>query len=277
MLKSLVVGVNGSELSKAAVRAAVSWASSLGASVTFLAILDVDGLTAGQSVGMMGSAFKAERDEKVLASWRERLSKAMEDASKVAEAAGVQHEVRSVEGSPEEVLAKEVHRHDALVIGRRAVPRSDREPASSESMMEIVRTSPRPVIVAASTLRGGPVVVVAYDGGAQASQALESYIGSGLYGDLPVVLVAVSDRREAAESDLAGPLDYVRRHGRECSARVLPEGKGIAETLLQFVQRESPALLVMGTQSTSGLKKRLLGSVSEAMIRKSAVPVFLER
>ena len=123
MLKSLVVGVNGSDLSRSAVRAAVSWASSLGASVTFLAILDVDGLTAGQSVGMMGSAFKAERDEKVLASWRERLSKAMEDASKVAEAAGVQYEARSIEGSPEEVLAKEVQRHDALIIGRRAVPR----------------------------------------------------------------------------------------------------------------------------------------------------------
>ena len=198
MLKSLVVGVNGSDLSKAAVRVAVDWAGLLGASVTFIAILDVEGLTAGQSVGMMGRGFKAERDEKVLANWRERLSGAMADAVQVAEAAGVPYETRSVEGSPTEELSKEVHRHDALIIGRRAVPRTDHEPASTESMMEILRTSPRPVIVAGSTHHGGASVVVAYDGSAQASQALESYIASGLYPDLPVQLVAVSDRSDAA-------------------------------------------------------------------------------
>lgn len=277
MLKSLVVGVNGSDLSKAAVRVAVDWAGQLGASVTFLAILDVDGLTAGQSVGMMGSGFKAERDEKVLAKWRERLTAAMADAGQTAEAAGVQYETRSIEGSPTEELSREVHRHDALVIGRRAVPRTDHEPASTESMVEIIRTSPRPVIVAGPTRHDGSSVVVAYDGSAQASQALESYIASGLYPDLPIRLVGVSDRKEATEADLEGPLDYVRRHGREASIHVLPEGRGIPDTLLQFVAGDSPALMVMGTQGTTGLKKRLLGSVSETVVRKSPVPVFLER
>lgn len=277
MIKSLVVGVNGSELSKAAVRVAVEWARMLDASVTFLAILDVEGLTAGQSVGMMGSAFKAERDEKVLARWRERLTGALNDAAGAAQAAGVRYEARSIEGDPAEELAKEVHRHDALVIGRRAEPRSDHEPASSESMAEIVRDSPRPVIVAGSVHHQGSSVVVAYDGSSHASQALESFIASGMYADLPVLLLGVSDGKAAMEETLAGAFDYLRRHGREGSVHVVPESKGIAASILRFAEQQSAAMIVMGTHGVTGLKKKLLGSVSEGVVKKSSFPVFLER
>lgn len=278
MLKSLVVGVNGSDLSQAAARVAVDWARMLGIPVTFLAVLDVEGLTGGTAVGIMGSAFKAERDEKVLADWRARLDAALADAARAAQEAGVEHETRTAEGSPPRELEREAHRHDLVVIGKRAEPRSDHEPPSSESMMEIVRTSPRPVVVAGPTTRpGGSSVVVAYDGSPQASQALESFINSGLFADLPIHLVGVSDRRGEMEARLEGPRDYARRHGREVHLHVLPEGRGVSETLSEFVERESPALLVMGTHANPGLKKLLLGSVSKAVLRTAPVPVFLER
>lgn len=277
MLKSLVVGVNGSDYSRAAVRIAVDWARVLGIPLTFFAVLDVEGLTGGQSVGMMGSAFKAERDEKVLAKWRERLEKALEDAAGLADEAGVQYETRAVEGSPAKELEREVHRHDLLIIGKRAEPRSDHEPPSSEAMMEIVRSSPRPVVVAGPPRPGSSSVVVAYDGSPQASQALESFINSGLYTEYPVHLVGVSDRRAEMEARLEGPRDFLRRHGREAHVHVLPEGRGVPETLSDFVERESPALLVMGTHGTPGLKKLLLGSVSKAVVRTASVPVFVER
>lgn len=277
MLKSLVVGVNGSDLSQAAVRVSVDWAGMLGIPVTFLAVLDVEGLTGGQSVGMMGSAFKAERDEKVLANWRERLERALADAARAADEAGVQYETRKLEGSPTKELEREVHRHDLLIIGKRAQPRSDHEPKSSESMMEIIRTSPRPVVVAGPTRRGGSSVVAAYDGSPQASQALESFINSGLYSDYPIHLVGVSNRQADMEASLQGPGDFARRHGREVHAHVLPEGRGVCETLLEFVERESAVLLVMGTHGTPGLKKLLLGSVSKAVVRTAPVPVYLER
>lgn len=277
MLKSFVVGVNGSEPSEAAVQVAVDWARTLGISVTFLAVLDVEELTGGEAVGIMGSAFKAERDEQVIANWRKRLEGALADAARVAEAAEVTFETRLVEGSPTKELEREVQRHDLLIIGERAEPHSDREPAPSETMMQIVRTSPRPVVVAGAPHEGGASVVVAYDGSAPASQALESFIQSGLYSDLPVQLVGVSDEREEMEEILRGALEYVRRHDREGRAQVIPKGKGVAESLLDFLQREPPALLVMGTHGSPGLKKRLLGSVSREVLEKARVPVFLER
>lgn len=277
MLKSLIVGVNGSRLSQAAVQVAVDWARKLEIPVTFVAVLDVEGLTGGQSVGMMGSSFKAERDEKVLASWRERLQGALADAARAADEAGVQYESQSVEGSPVKVLEREAHRHDLLIIGRRAEPRSDREPASTASMMEIVRTSPRPVVVAGPTRPNGSSVVVAYDGSSQASQALESFIHSGLYAGYPIHLVGVSDRPEEMEERLEGPQEYARRHGREIHVHVLPAGRGVSETILEFADRQSAALLVMGTHASPGLKKLLLGSVSRAAVQTAPMPVFLER
>src|SRR5690606_18905123 len=114
-------------------------------------------------------------------------------------------------------------------------------------------------------------------GSPQASQALESFINSGLFSDYPVLLLGVSDRPAEMESRLEGPGDFVRRHGRETSIQVLPEGRGVAETLTEFVKRETPVLLAMGTHGTPGLKKLLVGSVSKAVVQTAPVPVCLER
>src|SRR5690606_4516808 len=160
MLKSLVVGVNGSDLSQAAARVAVDWARMLGIPVTFLAVLDVEGLTGGTAVGIMGSAFKEERDEKVLADWRARLDAALADAARAAQEAGVVREATTAEDSQLKEQEHEAHRHDLEVIVKRAEPRSVHELPSSETMMETVRTSPRPVVVAGPTTRPGGSAVV---------------------------------------------------------------------------------------------------------------------
>ena len=275
-MKSILVGANGNDWSRVARNLAIDWAKRLGSHVTFIAILDVDDLTAGQATGMMGASFKAQRDEKVVANWRRRLEEALADAAQTAEAAGIPHETIFVEGDVAEELGREVQRHDLLMIGKRAEPKSDHEPASSDTMTDILRRTSRPVVITGSGQARNDSVVVAYDGSPQSSHALGSFVRSGLFPDSPVHVVSVGKDQDEAGTWAQSAHDFLTRHGRTAQTHVLaPEG-GIPATIERFVEKESPSLLVMGVYGKPRLQELLIGSVSKAALRAVTVPMFLD-
>lgn len=275
-MKSILVGANGNDWSRTARDLAIDWAQRTGSHVTFIAILDIDELTAGESTGMMGSSFKADRDQKVVATRRKRLEDALEEAGRKAEAAGIRHDVVFVEGDAAEELGREVQRHDILMIGKRTEPRSDHEPASSDTMTDIVRRSSRPVVVTGPDQPRNESVVVAYDGSPQSSRALESFVGSELFADSPVHVVSVGKDEDEAAGFAQRAHAFLTRHGRNAQVHVLhPEG-GVPETIQRFVEQESPSLLVMGVYGKPRLQELLIGSVSKEMLRSIRLPMFLD-
>src|SRR5690606_12240120 len=101
------------------------------------------------------------------------------------------------------------------MIGKRAEPRSDHEPGSSETMTNILRHASRPVVVTGPTTPASDAVVIAYDGSPQSSHALSSFVRSNLFVDSPLHVVTVAKDREKAEAHLRSAQDYLQRHGRE--------------------------------------------------------------
>ena len=275
-MKSILVGANGNDWSRVASDLAIDWAKQSGSHVTFIAILDIAELTAGQSTGMMGSSFKADRDKKVVAARRQRLEEALEEAGRKAEEADIRHEVVFVEGDAAEELGRELQRHDLLMIGRRTEPRSDHEPASSDTMTDILRRSSRPVVVTGPDQPRNESIVVAYDGSPQSSRALESFVRSGLFAENPVHVVSVGKNQDETATIARSAHDFLTRHGRSAQVHVLPPEGGTPATIQRFVEKESPSLLVMGVYGKPRLQALLIGSVSKAMLRAIRVPMFLD-
>ncbi len=87
--------------------------------------------------------------------------------------------------------------------------------------------------------------------------------------------------------DLMPPPDLTPAHVRALRAKIRAVvGDGPAITILQgdpavrllnAVRRRRPDLIVVGTHARKGLKRALLGSVAEAVIRASPVPVLAAR
>lgn len=74
-------------------------------------------------------------------------------------------------------------------------------------------------------------------------------------------------------------IDDVEKLGKEAGVKVEPEFlKGIpADEILEYAQENNIDLIVMGTQGLTGIKKFLIGSVAEKVVRHSRVPVMVIR
>ncbi len=83
--------------------------------------------------------------------------------------------------------------------------------------------------------------------------------------------------RRAAEDHARAVLDrareVARQHGVE--AETTMDFGPVKETLLYAVSRYHPDMLVVGSRGLSRIKKLLLGSVSEAMVRYAGCPVLV--
>jgi len=82
----------------------------------------------------------------------------------------------------------------------------------------------------------------------------------------------LTDRGELATA-------YVEKAGKEAKVKVEPvllKGSP-AEEILDYADKNGIDLIVMGTQGLTGIKRFLIGSVAENVIRHSKVPVVVVR
>jgi nucleotide-binding universal stress UspA family protein len=96
---------------------------------------------------------------------------------------------------------------------------------------------------------------------------------------LPVV---AEDRTQALERARVETEEYldgiVERYFKGVAAEVSVQwSEQTAEAIAHCAEEKDADLIAMGTHGRSGLKHALLGSVAEAVVRTSPVPVFLAR
>ncbi|WP_116140471.1 universal stress protein [Trinickia diaoshuihuensis] len=83
---------------------------------------------------------------------------------------------------------------------------------------------------------------------------------------------------DAATAALDEARDLLREHGVAGAARALDAyGDGIADVLARAADECEADLVVMGTHGRHGMRRVLLGSVAEALLRKAHTPVLLVR
>lgn len=82
----------------------------------------------------------------------------------------------------------------------------------------------------------------------------------------------LADRGEAATG-------HVEKLGKDAGVKVEPVVlKGSpAEEILEYAEKSDIDLIVMGTQGLTGIKRFLIGSVAENVLRHSKVPVMVVR
>jgi nucleotide-binding universal stress UspA family protein len=83
--------------------------------------------------------------------------------------------------------------------------------------------------------------------------------------------------REAAEEFAVRALEAAKDEARKegMSVETYMEFGPVKDTLLDYVSKLKPDLLVVGNRGLSGLKRVWLGSVSESMVRHAECPVLV--
>jgi nucleotide-binding universal stress UspA family protein len=298
MYTRLLVPLDGSKTAENVLPYARCLARGLNLPVELLAVIDIVAL--GTSLGHERT-FHIER---ILTQQREAGQRYLETVGRSFEPAPVTFSVES--GTAAEIIVEEAAKDRGTLIamsthGRTGARRwllgsvTEKVFRSTANPLLVVRARPDVDINSDATLK---TVVVPLDGSQVAETALPSVVELAKRWDFQVLLVRAFELPAGAyygsESYLPNYAELLRSLGEEARvylvskadelkaqgvnnvAPVLLEGSG-EEEIIKFARKEPESFIVMCTHGRSGVKRWMLGSVTEKVVRHSGVPVLVVR
>jgi nucleotide-binding universal stress UspA family protein len=275
MLRSILVGLDGSAYSATAVDLGLGWAQRHGALLVGIGIVDEPTIRQPEPVPLGGMHYKKERDDNLVADARRRVQEFLQEFARRCAAAKVACKLLEDVGLPYEQIALEAQRYDLILLGQQSHFHFETQAQPDETLTKVLKHSPRPLVTVPGQLQGGGVVVVAYDGSLQAARTLQAFQAMGL-GDaqeLHVVSVDADPGEAARRAERA--VEFLRAHAVTAHPHALATLAKPAQVILDQVRQLNAGLVVMGAYGQPTLREFFFGSVTRTMLRDSPVPLFL--
>lgn len=162
-----------------------------------------------------------------------------------------------------------------VVIGKRGEAADFAKPHLGSNLERVVRASHKPVLVASRAFQPIERFLIAFDGGASATKAVEAIAQSPLLRGLECRLLTVGTETPEARQRLDAAADRLRRAGFMVEAGIesgLPD-----DTIARAVEQGGANLLVMGAYGHSRIRSLIIGSTTTAMVRSCKIAVLLIR
>jgi nucleotide-binding universal stress UspA family protein len=271
MLRRILVGLNGSEFSQAAMSLAMKLATRHSASLLGIGVVDVPHLTAPQPVPLGGSAFKEERDLAVVQAAHVKIDACLDALRERCGAVNLSWQVEKQIGDPVAILAQQAQRCDLLVVGKRHVPTEENE-GVGHTLDQLLRHSPRPVLCVPAAKVDGHPALIAYDGSLQAARTLHEFVASGLAVDRDLYIAALGD---SAQQRVHLAVDFLAHHDFAPQIISEPSATQPSKRLLEIAHQKEAGLLVLGCYGQPRLKEFFFGSVTKAILATTDIPLFL--
>ncbi|MBT3306331.1 MAG: universal stress protein [Alphaproteobacteria bacterium] len=273
VFKDILVHVDKSKSSPARLNAAIRLAKTWEAKLTGAYILSKPYLPAYAEVQISPDILEAQVEElnrnaeEVEAAFRETIDQA-----------GVNAEWRMIEGMTAEALTIHSRYFDLAIVGQGdpddALFIGDREMPDG-----LVMSSGRPVLIIPyvgtfDTI--GKNVMVAWDGGQQASRAVHDALPVLKAADNVTVMVVNPKGGKNGTGDLPGAdmAAHLSRHGVNAEADHVTSDLDPGDMLLSRAADKSIDLLVMGTYGHARWTELILGGVTNHMLTHMTVPVL---
>jgi len=278
MLRSMLVGLDGSEYSTAAVKLGIRWARRLGAELMGLGILDASTICSPQLMPPGGSAYKAHRDASLILDASLKVKQFVEDCARRCSEAQVKCEVRQLAGPPAERIILEAQHSDVILLGQRTLFHFETQKQPDETLPKVIKQSPRPVVAVPARLPAeGRSVVVAYDGSSHAARALQLFLVLGLDMSCDVHIVCVDSHQEQAVLCAEHAVAFLKTHKIEARSHAIGTSATPAQIILEQAHKFQATLIVMGAYGRSTLREFSGVSVTHTMLQESPVPLFMYR
>jgi len=276
MIRSILVGLDGSHESLAAVRLGIDWARRTEALLVGLAIVDEPTIAAAAPMVLGGPTYSDPIIYKErMADARRQVEQFLEQFALQCAGAAVSCKVLEDIGLPYEEIVREAQRYDLILLGSKTRFHFEVNEQSDDTLQKVLKNSPRPVVVVPENPHEGRSVVIAYDGSFQAARSLCAFQYLGLHRPRAVHIVSVHPNHTEAARIAERAVDFLRFHEIRACAHALGSMEPPAKVILEQVRKLDGALLVMGSFGQPVLREFFLGSTTRALFKESPVPMFL--
>ena len=278
MIKELLVGVDGSDYSKAASYHACSLAKTHGARINGLAAADTAGVEHWyhQPKPLGAGSMDHEAYEKKLSETRSRAKNAAEDFKRICEERGVKYSVEVKEGDPAQHILQAAGLNDVLILGQRTCFSFEAEEGDyCDTWWDVLMQSRRPLILVPEKDREIKKVMIALDLQRLTDRLIYNYIHLDPY---PGAEVHLMHAREKSEKQTEIPkefIEYFKVHGFEVTSKVI-YGDGAGQAIVDYAQAEEMNLLVLGVHTVSKVWSAIIGSTGKFVIEHLDIPIFTQ-
>ena len=200
----------------------------------------------------------------------------LETAKSIIVAGGVgQVETRLRNGDLLEALADLEKDARIVVVGKRGEAADFAKLHLGSNLERVVRASTRPVLVAARSYVPFERFVIAFDGGKSANRAVDFVASNGMLKGLKATVLSVGADTTENRTRLDAPVRRLCEAGHEVEGLLL---QGDPDDVIgSYVETQGIGLLVMGAYGHSRIRSLVIGSTTEAMVRRCKIPVLMFR
>jgi nucleotide-binding universal stress UspA family protein len=267
MLRTILIGLDGSASSNGALELATQWAQSHGARLTGLAIVDEPTIAAG--------AFETDHDDSLLRDAHVRADRVLEDFVRHCAARGVHGEILKEVGTPGERILACSKASDLIMVGNQANFHSATQDWDDDTTLLLFRQSSRPIVTVPEAFFDNPRVVIAYNGNPEADRALQAYVSLGLAETREIHVLAIAEDLASAASVARQAVDYLEKHDIKASLQTRKPLNSVGATIVQEVNDRDAGFVVMGACGRSWLREFIFGSTTSEVVASVQVPIFL--
>ena len=278
MIKNILVALDGSEHSKAALEYGMWMAEKFAGSLFAQHVVDtisVEGTLFHDISGSLGFEPYLDFSTKMREALEERGNTILEEFSQRCRQRGIKHQTFLDLGIIPDEICERSKVADLVVIGHRGINEEFSTGLLGTTAETVTRKCPRPVFVSTRQFKPIERPLLAYDGSQRASAAMESAAEFCAVLNLPLSVLTIAKEDSMAENNLKQARAYLGSYPIETqyqSTRGYPEQK-IIDYLVNF----NHDLLFIGAYGHRRIIEMVLGSTTEYVLRKSPCPVFLNR
>lgn len=277
MLRSILIGLDGSAYSSAAVELGIRWARRFDALLVGIGIVDEPAICKREAVPIGAGQFKVDRDRHLLADARRQVAEFLEEFARRCDAEGVKCKVLEDVGAPDLQIMQKSRLYDLTMLGQQTCFRFATQNWPDETLPSVLRQSFRPVVAVPDAPQQGTRIVAAYNGSPQADRALQAMQALGLPGADEVSVVSIHADLSAAAQLAEQAVDFLRLHGVQAVPNPFRATGAVDRIILALVQEMQAHLLVMGASVRPAWQEFVFGSVTRSVLEASPVPLLLCR
>ncbi len=176
------------------------------------------------------------------------------------------------EGFPAHIIEEHAHGVDMVVVGQHGENEGLKQQTAGSTTEEIVRNSPRPVVVVPKEFKQPEKVLFPYDGSRGSENTLQYYT-SNLSEYIPALIFLCAECAAEEKSVYDNEVNYLRQY--KTKVKVIQDEEPPIQAIDNVVDREYPDLIMVGSHGRHKLVDYLLGSTTIHIIRKSTIPVLV--
>ena len=284
MLRQIVVGIDGSKLSFEAFDQALDIAKKIHSTIKAVFVIDVRKtqvpyIYAGGSYELSYERIYIPPD-KNLQEFYEKIQKdlgsfaenCLKRCLKKGEEAGVEVSTEIVEGFPAAELCEESRSGDLLVVGQQGENAHFKRSVIGSTTEDLVRTSPRPILVVPVKRKRIEKILFPYDGSRTSEAALLFYANTLKGLSTNFVMLCVGEGEERAHG-VREEEDYIKQHG--LPLKIARREGHPTQIVTEMVSEEEFDMILIGSHGRNTLKDYLLGSTTSNLIRNSSIPILV--